>query len=625
LFSVNNNLTFSVDLTSYDLHYYPRFSYTGADLLYFNLKEKGDTQMIKQASIAVGLTVLLSLGACSTTGGTSGADTDTAARLAELKRQEAALAAREAALATRESSIAQASSATSGGASANVMLAGGEMLPPNARPGECWARAWKAPTYKTVTERVLTKQAAERVEVIPAEYGTATERMLVKEESSRLVAIPATYGTETERVQTSPAETYWSYSNTGVTSARTGLTNSKASASTRNSMGARIADAGILSAARTSGVPANPSAGSCYAEYYSPAQYGTSTERLLKNQASQRVEVIPAQYETVTERVLVAEPGETTRTIPATYGTETERVLVRPARTEWQVSECSGGACLTDTVQNRVAGVADRIDQSTGEIMCLVEIPAEYKTITKRVMKTPPRVEKTPIPAKYETQQVRKLVKPASERVVAIPETYQTVSSTKRTSDPVTSWCSVGGSNTAACAGGNGANGGSNASSCSCSTGHNSGSRPTGNALCGVSTPAQYKTVTKRVVKTPASTRKEVIPAEYRTVTVRKLVKPSSERRIAIPEEYGTVTRQEQASPGAMQWMSVLCQKNMTRTKIQEIQRALQKAGHYRGPIDGVVGGQTITAIQSYQVAKGLVKTSMITMEAVKALGVNPS
>ena len=580
--------------------------------------------MMKQASIAVALTVLLSLGACSTTSGASGADTDTAARLAQLKKLEAELAAKEAALATRESSIAAGSA--SAGVSAPIAVAGGgEMLPPNARPGECWARAWKAPTYKTVTERVLTKQASERLEVTPAEYGTSTERLLVKEASSRLVAIPATYGTETERVLTQPAETFWAYSNTGVTSARTGLNDGKTSASTRNSMGARMADSGVLSAARAGGVPANPSAGSCYAEYYSPAQYGTSTERLLKAQASQRLEVVPAVYETVTERVLVSEASETVRTIPATFGTETERVLVRPARTEWQVSECSGGACLTDGTQNRVAGVADRIDQSTGEIMCLVEIPAEYKTITKRVMKTPPRTERTPIPAKYETQQVRKLVKPASQRSVAIPEEYQTVTSTKRTSDPVTSWCSVGGGAAATCAGGNGANGGSNAAGCACSAGHNSGSRPTGNALCGVATPAQYKTITKRVVKTPATTRTETIPAEYKTVTVRKQVKAASERRIAIPEEYGTVTRQEQATPGAMQWMSVLCQKNMTRTKVQEIQRALQKAGHYRGPIDGVVGAGTISAIQSYQTSKGLVKTSMITIETVKSLGVNPT
>lgn len=571
--------------------------------------------MLKQASIAVSMTALLMLGACSTTdGGSIGADSDTAARLAQLKRQEAALASREAALATRESSIAQSGGSTAG--APTMVSAGGAMMPPSARPGECWARVWKAPTYKTVTERVLTKQASERLELIPAEYGTSSERMLVKEASERLIPIPATYGTETERVMTNPGESFWSYSNTGVSSARTG-----SGGGTRNSMGARMADAGILGSARSMGVPTNPAPGACYAEYYSPAQYGSSTERVLKAQASQRVEVVPAQYQTVTERVLVSEASETTRSIPATYGTETERVLVAPARSEWQISECSGGACLADGV-TRVSGVADRIDQSTGEIMCLVEIPAQYKTITKRVMKTPPRVEKTPIPAKYATQPVVKLVKPAAERLVSIPEEYQTVTSTKRTADPVTTWCAVGGGAAGTCAGGNGANGGSNANSCACSSGHNAGSRATGNAICGASTAPQYKTVTKRVVKTPAATRREVIPAEYKTLTVRKQVKPSQERRIAIPEEFGTVSRQEQASSGAMQWMSVLCQKNMTRGNIQSIQTALRKAGHYNGPIDGVVGSQTINAMQSFQAAKGLVKTTMITMETVKSLGV---
>ena len=48
-------------------------------------------------------------------------------------------------------------------------------------------------------------------------------------------------------------------------------------------------------------------------------------------------------------------------TVPAQYETVTEEVLVRPAYTTWK----------------KGTGPIQRIDQATGEIMCLVEVPAE--------------------------------------------------------------------------------------------------------------------------------------------------------------------------------------------------------------------------------------------------------
>ncbi len=45
-----------------------------------------------------------------------------------------------------------------------------ELLPPNAKPGECYARVFVPPRYQTVTQRVLSRQASERVETIPAKY-----------------------------------------------------------------------------------------------------------------------------------------------------------------------------------------------------------------------------------------------------------------------------------------------------------------------------------------------------------------------------------------------------------------------------------------------------------------------
>ena len=80
------------------------------------------------------------------------------------------------------------------------------LLPPNADPGECYARVWVEPTYKQRSERVLVKEPSTRTQITPAVYETVTERVLVSEGSSRLEVIPATYETLTERRKISEAE-----------------------------------------------------------------------------------------------------------------------------------------------------------------------------------------------------------------------------------------------------------------------------------------------------------------------------------------------------------------------------------------------------------------------------------
>lgn len=92
-----------------------------------------------------------------------------------------------------------------------------------------------------------------------------------------------------------------------------------------------------------------------------------------------------AKYKYVSERVLVEEAGEKIKTIPAKYGYKTERILISGPKTEWERHNCNG-----------------KVDCET---MCLVQKPAEYKTIRKKVLLAPARTEVIPVPAKYETIQ----------------------------------------------------------------------------------------------------------------------------------------------------------------------------------------------------------------------------
>lgn len=98
--------------------------------------------------------------------------------------------------------------------------------------------------------------------------------------------------------------------------------------------------------------------------------------------------LIPAVTRFESEDVLVKpEHEELVRIIPARYEIETEQVLVKPARQFWKKGE----------------GPIQRVDEATGEILCLVEEPAVYKTVEKRTLVEPERPEYRTVPAQYET------------------------------------------------------------------------------------------------------------------------------------------------------------------------------------------------------------------------------
>ncbi|MEM6639380.1 MAG: hypothetical protein AAF610_05705 [Pseudomonadota bacterium] len=195
-------------------------------------------------------------------------------------------------------------------------------------------------------------------------------------------------------------------------------------------------------------LPPNPRPGECYARVIIPAQYKTTTRTVVKREAGERIEIVPARYEPSTERILVKPAGQKLVTVPAEYKTVTERVLDQPARTEWKVGTgigsgksavgFGGAAAQVD----RFAGqkVLTTRTNDTGEVMCLVEIPATYKTITKQVLVKPATTRVVEIPAEYRTIDTVKLVQPASERRIAIPEQTESVTTTEKTSEEFLEW-----------------------------------------------------------------------------------------------------------------------------------------------------------------------------------------
>ncbi len=377
------------------------------------------------------LLAVLALSACGSMGSKL-SDSEMQAKMQELETRESAIAERElevsrqaeanqrehaAAVArTEQERATMKAQAEAKPQSSPVQAAAREplLLPPQSKPGQCFARVFVAPTYRTVSERVLKTPASARVVVIPAKYRNAEKRVLVADESERVEVVPATYKWVEERVMVKPA--------------------------------------------------------------------------------TQRMMAVPAKYRTVSERVMVS-----------------------PAHTVWK----------------KGTGPIQKIDAATGEIMCLVEVPAVFDTVSKRV-----------------------LVSEASTQAVEVP--------------------------------------------------------------------AVYKTVKRRVVDKPATTRVVKIPAKYETLTVTEEVSAPQQKREPIAPTYQTISKQVMVSDGRMEWREILCETNMTRGRVTEIQRSLARAGHNPGPIDGIIGEQTMGAVNAFQRAKGLPVDKYLNIATLDALGVSP-
>lgn len=216
--------------------------------------------------------------------------------------------------------------------------------------------------------------------------------------------------------------------------------------------------------------PPDAQPGECYAKVLVPAKYDTISEKVIKREASESVTVIPARFEWVEERVLTKEASETLTVVPAVYRWVEERIMVEPASTRL-VSVPAEFETVTErvldrpeqTVWKKGRGPIEKIDNTTGEILCLVvepatyknisrtivktpastrsvDVPAVFKTVRKQVVDRPAEVRKAATPAEYSTIRVRKMVAPASEQRVNVPAEFQTVTKRVKVSSEQLSW-----------------------------------------------------------------------------------------------------------------------------------------------------------------------------------------
>jgi len=431
---------------------------------------------------------------------------------------------------------------------------------PDAKPGECYAKVVTPAQFENRTEELVVQEGADRIETVPAVFESVDQVVLVREASRELSASAVAYTDEFEKIETRAAELNWEMSVGGAS---------------------HPASPGALEGIASSGVNLDTvGENECFNEYFTPAEYRIEDRRVLKRAGGERIEITPAEFESVDERVIVKEASNRLVNVPSVYRTETESILVEPARSVWKKGR----------------GPLERIDDTTGEIMCLVEIPARYETITRSVLETPASTETVDVPATYKTMTVQRLVKPATEVRTPIEPLYATIQTRVKVADAGFFWLKEG----------------ENA---------DSSAESTGRQVCLIPRPAEFTTIKKEVVESPAALNVVEKAAEYENIVVQRLVSPASEKRSQIPRRTKTVSRQVQVSPPTLVWRRVLCETNVTPAIVKNLQRALSREGFDPGRVDGVLGQGTLAAVKQYQ-EKNSLDVGGVTYDTLKALKV---
>ncbi|KAG1707535.1 hypothetical protein GQR58_003195 [Nymphon striatum] len=429
---------------------------------------------------------------------------------------------------------------------------------PDAKPGECYAKVIVPAEYEVKTEQVLVKPESEKVEITPATFDNAETSVVIKEAFNKLKAIPAKFRTETEEVEVSPASTAW------VTSlGKKGIPASPA----------------LLAGAKANGVDIDAvKPGECFAEYFSPAQYETTEKEVLVKEESEEIKIAAAEFEKSQQTVVVKQASKKKVLKDAEYEVIEEKIEIEAAKAVWKKGD----------------GPITKIDNSTGEIMCLIQVPAKYKTIKKTVLKNPSTIDLVDIAEETQNVETSKLVSDATVDKVKIPAEYTKVKVTKKISDAKFTWRVAG---------------------------TDGDGKSTGHQVCLKEIPAKFATIKKLVVDSAATVEEEKVPPVSKIVKVSNVATEAQEVRTKIPAEYKTVEKRAKISKERLEWQRVLCKTNMGADINKRIQQALKDAGVYTGAVDGSIGKGTMSAVERYQKENDL-PTGGLTIQVLEKLGV---
>ncbi len=94
--------------------------------------------------------------------------------------------------------------------------------------------------------------------------------------------------------------------------------------------------------------------------------------------------------------------------------------------------------------------------------------------------------------------------------------------------------------------------------------------------------------------------------------------------QVLLPETgaYRTVTKKNLVAEGRMEQRAIVCEADIQKDLVLDIQSVLAQKGFDPGPIDGVIGPFTMKALNGYQKANNLPVDQHLNLATIKALGI---
>jgi len=432
-----------------------------------------------------------------------------------------------------------------------------EIMPP-AKSGECYAKVNVPAKYRTEEVDVLLKEATEQYQITPAKFENKTKRVKTRDASSNIKAVQPVFAVEKDNFLVAPASTRW----------------------VRDSLkGTAPLSEGEISDLGTAGINLDEVAvGSCLFEHYIEPTIKEIPNRVLISEATEKLSTTPAKYRRATEEVLVKAAYKRLIEVPTVFSKKQDRVLVEAAHSVWQ----------------KGTGPIQKIDNQTGEIMCRVDIPADYETIDVDVVSTGPLLTDVTEEAVYKTVRVQKLETDATEQRVPVAAVFKTMNKEQEQTPGRYTWLS---------------------------TRTSADSRPTGRVVCHQAKPAKQIAYERTIVKTAGNFVRTPVEETFEDVTVTEMVADAQSVKIPVAGASRKIERRIKVADSRFEWQAVLCETNTTGDVIARLQTALADQGYSPGSIDGVLGRGTLRALESYQLKNSLAEGG-VTLESLKALGV---
>lgn len=147
-----------------------------------------------------------------------------------------------------------------------------------------------------------------------------------------------------------------------------------------------------------------------------PAVYGEQEKSVMIIPGRVEHIHIPTTWRTVTETEVIRPESTRTEVIPARYDWVRDRALVSEAHTEWRRG-APGPVSDPDMPRN----------PSYLDVVCLIEVPAEYRWETRKILREPERIIHYETPAEVRTRSREVIDQPARDEERQVPPVYQVV------------------------------------------------------------------------------------------------------------------------------------------------------------------------------------------------------